>query len=177
LQADGAGQISFNYDNGYSTVSFELAAVTLVAADVTTDNATNVTRISATLNGNLNDLGTASSVNFSFQWGLTTSYGNETAAVAKTSLGAFTANVTGLTSGTTYHFRAKAVGDGDPVYGGDMSFTTSTIPPSVTTNTASNLATTSATLNGSLGSLGMATTVNVSFEGGNTPSYGNPTTA
>jgi len=39
-------------------------------------------------------------------------------------MGTFSANLTGLSANTTYHFRAKAVGAGSAAYGDDMSFTT-----------------------------------------------------
>jgi phosphodiesterase/alkaline phosphatase D-like protein len=145
---------------------------------VTTGAATNPATTSATLNGNLTDLGTASSVIVSFEWGLTTSYGSVAAGTppSMTAPGNFSANLTGLTAKTTYHFKAIAAGDGTTP-GSDMTFTTSTIAPSVTTGAATNPATTSATLNGNLGSLGTATSVNVSFEWGTTTSYGTETTA
>jgi predicted phage tail protein len=91
---------------------------------VTTSAATSLTTTSATLNGSLTALGTATSDNVSFEWGLTTSYGNTTTPEAKTAIGTFSANLTGLTAGTTYHFRAKAVGNGT-AYGSDKTFTTS----------------------------------------------------
>jgi hypothetical protein len=68
-------------------------------------------------------MGTATSVEVSFQWGLTTSYGNETTAQTLNTAGPFSFNITGLTPATTYHFIAKAVGDGT-AYGSDMTFTT-----------------------------------------------------
>ena len=73
--------------------------------------------------------GTASSVTVSFEYGTTTSYGSTVAGVPATltSAGDFTANLTGLTLGQTYHFRAKAVGDGT-VYGNDATFTIGTPP-------------------------------------------------
>ena len=46
--------------------------------ELTTDPASGVTTNSATLNGNVTSLGTATSVDVSFEWGLTDSYGNET---------------------------------------------------------------------------------------------------
>jgi phosphodiesterase/alkaline phosphatase D-like protein len=93
----------------------------------TTSNAASIATTSATLNGNLTFLGTATSVTISFVWGTTTSYGNATTPEAKTATGAFSANLTGLTANTTYHFRANAVGHGSAVYGEDMTFTTASL--------------------------------------------------
>ena len=145
---------------------------------VTTNGASGITTTSATLNGNLSDLGSASSVTVSFEYGRTTSYGSAVTGVPSTltSAGAFTANLTGLTPGQTYHFRAKAVGDGT-VYGSDATFTTTGTPPEVITpevitNDASGITTTSATLNGNLSDLGSASSITVSFEYGKTTSYG-----
>ena len=50
------------------------------------------------------------------------------------STGAFTANLTGLTPGNTYHFRAKAIGDGTS-YGEDTTFITPQLPATVTLTT------------------------------------------
>ena len=90
---------------------------------ITTIGAANVTSNSATLNGSLDGLGTASSVEFSFEWGLHTTYGNETTPQTMDVTGYFSGNLTSLASNTTYHFRAKAVGDGI-AYGDDVTFTT-----------------------------------------------------
>ncbi|MEE8372138.1 MAG: CFI-box-CTERM domain-containing protein [Dehalococcoidia bacterium] len=146
------------------------------APNAATDPATAVTTSSSTLHGVLNDLGTASSVQVSFEWGTTTSYGSETIAQTLTGTGPFTANLIGLASGTSYHFRAKAVGDGT-VFGGDRTFTTGTTPPAVTTDAASAVTSSSSTLNGTLDDLGTASSVQVSFEWGLDTSYGNETTA
>jgi len=141
---------------------------------VTTSDATDITTTSATLNGDLGNLGTALSVAVSFEYGTTTSYGGTTAVQAKTEAGAFSADITGLLPGTTYHFRAVAVGDGTS-YGNDGSFTTLTTPSAVTTSDATDITTTSATLNGNLSSLGTASSVAVSFEWGETTDYDNET--
>jgi len=90
---------------------------------VTTGTATSVTQTSATLNGNLTSLGTASSVQVYFEYGTSTSYGNTTTPQSKTSTGSFSATITGLSCGTTYHFRAVASGDGTAT-GSDVTFTT-----------------------------------------------------
>jgi hypothetical protein len=94
---------------------------------VTTNAATNITCTTATLNGNLTSRGTASSVQVSFEWGLTEAYGNTTTPQTKNSTGTFSASISGLTPGETYHFRVKAVGVGT-AYGDDSSFTTSEEP-------------------------------------------------
>ncbi len=94
--------------------------------EVITNPATNVASDSATLNGNLTSLGNALSVNVSFEWGLTISYGNETTPQTMTATGLFSGNLSSLIPGTTYHFRAKAVGN-STVYGNDTTFTAGAI--------------------------------------------------
>jgi len=80
----------------------------------------------ATLNGDLANLGTAASVSVSFEWGTTSdSYANSTSPQAMTASGTFHFDLSGLSLGTTYYFRAKATGDGT-AYGSQASFTTST---------------------------------------------------
>lgn len=93
---------------------------------VTTNDATDVgINSSATLNGNLDDLGTASTVDVSFEWGETPGepYPNETTPGMMDAAGAFSFELGGLSPDTTYYFRAKAVGDGTS-YGLDNSFAT-----------------------------------------------------
>lgn len=98
-------------------------ALAQVPPTVTTDAASNVTSDSATLNGVLTSLGNASSVDVSFEWGLTTSYGSETTPQTMTATGAFSYSISGLDPDTTYHFRAKAVGNGT-AFGDDVTFET-----------------------------------------------------
>jgi phosphodiesterase/alkaline phosphatase D-like protein len=149
-----------------------------VPPSVETDDATSTGTNSARLNGELTSLGTAAIVNVSFEWGTTTgSYTHTTADQARTSTGAFSADLSGLAPGVTYYYRAKADGDGYPVYGPEKRFTTPTTPPSVTTASATKVRCTSVTLNGILESLGTADSVQVSFEWGTTTSYGSDTTA
>ncbi len=144
-----------------------VASVMSTAPSVSTGNATNITTNSATVSGNLTSLGTATSANVSFQYG--TGLGNYTFATTPVSMnttGAFSANLTGLLSGTIYYFRAKAVGDGTS-YGVEKSFATlSPVAPTVTTVTATNIAASAASLNGTLNSLGTVASVSVSFQWG-----------
>ena len=103
---------------------------------VATNAASGVSDSAATLNGNLSSLGSAPTVNVSFEWGLTTAYGYSTTPETKTSSGPFSSGISGLSPSTGYHFRAKAVGDGVTV-GQDQYFTTSppdTIPPAPVVN-------------------------------------------
>jgi len=138
---------------------------------VVTNDASNVTTDSAELNGSLTSVGTASSIEVSFQWSTSPeSYSNETAAQVKTTTGEFSFDLSSLTPGTTYYFRAKAVGDGTS-YGMEQSFAASTTPPSVATSEPANMTTNSARLSGNLTSLGTASNVDVSFQWGTSPGY------
>lgn len=137
---------------------------------VQTNAATSVANTTATLNGGLTGLGASSSVGISFVWGATAGgpYPNSTTTQTVTAAGAFSANLTGLTPGTAYYFKAKADGGVNGiVYGSQLSFT-APVAPAVTTGAATSVNNNSATLNGSLTALGTATTVNVSFQWGTT---------
>jgi hypothetical protein len=139
---------------------------------VTTNNATNVASFSATLNGSVNPRESTTTVYF--QYGLTTSYGSSTPTQTRTgnTVQAISANISGLTASTTYHFRIIAHSAGGIVYGSDRTFTTlnATGPPVVITNPASYTASFSATLNGSIDPHGLTATVY--FQYGTTTSYG-----
>ena len=136
---------------------------------VTTADATDITTSSATLNGSLDSLGGYTSVEVSFEWGTTSgALDQETTAETMTSTGPFSAGISGLAPDTPYYFRAKATGS-VTVYGDELSFITPPLgAPEVTTAAATDITTNSATLNGSLDSLGDYTSVDVSFEWGTT---------
>jgi PKD repeat protein len=140
---------------------------------VITNNATNITQTSATLNGHVNANGYTTTA--SFQYGLTTSYGSTVSAgtVNGTSMTPINAGISGLSPGTLYHFRAVGSNSYGTTYGYDTSFTTSVsaTPPTVSTRPASSITTQSATLNGLVNANGSLTTV--SFQYGLTTAYGN----
>jgi hypothetical protein len=104
----------------------------LGALTVGTIAASNITATSATLNGALLALGAATTVGVSFEYGLTATYGSTTTPQNLTAQGLFTANVTSLTTGSTYHFRPKADGGTEGIaYGPDAAFVPATPPPTV----------------------------------------------
>ncbi len=142
----------------------------------TTDNAGSISANSARLNGSLASLGSADNVTASFVWGTSPgTYNCETTGQVMSGPGGFYFDLGGLTPGTTYYYKAKAVGNGTG-YGADNSLTTLGTPPAVATSAASVIGPTSATLNGSLPSLGTASSVQVSFEWGLSASYGSTST-
>ena len=91
---------------------------------VTTSSATNVTSSSATLNGSLDPHGLTTTV--SFQYGTTTSYGHTTAMQSQTgnTYRNIAANISSLTTHTTYHFRIVATNSAGTRMGSDRTFTT-----------------------------------------------------
>ena len=102
----------------------------VTSPSVSTSSATSIGPSSATLNGYLSSMGEASSCTVYFQYGTTTSYGSTTGTQAKSSTGTFSQSLTGLSPGTTYHYRAVASNSAGTAYGADTTFTTSssTVP-------------------------------------------------
>ncbi len=95
---------------------------------VATLDATDITDDAATLNGDLTGLGTASEVDVSFQWWSgSSSYLTESPRQSLAGTGPFSFELTGLAPDTTYHFRARAAGDGTD-YGSALSFKTAPLP-------------------------------------------------
>ena len=130
---------------------------------------------SATVSGTVNPGGQSTS--WYVEYGTSTSYGSQSASA---SAGAGSANVavsralSGLASGTTYHYRVVATNGAGTSRGADGIFTTSAAP-AVVTGAATSVTPTSATLNGSVDPNGRATTW--FFEYGTSTSYGTRTAA
>ncbi len=145
---------------------------TACAPTVTTGVASGISLTGVTLNGTVNPRGASTTA--SFEYGTTTSYGS---ATTPQSLGSGTSAIalpggaiTGLTCGTTYHFRAVATNVGGTTNGSDVTFETTGCAPTVTTGVASSITATGATLNGTVNPKGASTTA--MFEYGTTTSYG-----
>jgi len=109
--------------------------------------ATSITGTAATINGSVNPNGLETI--YHFEWGTSTSYGNSTTAFSAgsdTSVVSISADITGLTTGVTYHYKAVATNADGTTSGVDLTF----IPggAAVTTTAASAITDTSATSGG-----------------------------
>ena len=70
--------------------------------------------------------------------------------------GSFTANISGLNSGTRYYVRAYATNTAGTSYGNQIDFTTTGTAPTVTTGAVNNITTTGATVAGNVTTQGSA---------------------
>jgi MSHA biogenesis protein MshQ len=119
---------------GMVTISYSSAPT------VTTNAATSLTSIGATLNGTASSNGASTAV--TFDYGLTASYGSTiTASGSPLASGAtntaVSAAVSGLSPSTTYHFRVNGVNSLGTTNGSDLTFTTLPPPTVSSINTAS----------------------------------------
>ena len=135
--------------------------------------AINIALDSAIIYGTVNP--NSLSTTISFEWGLTTDYGStvnpsKNPVTGNTSV-SVRAKLTGLSPGTTYHFRIKAENSLGTTYSGDITFTTLGNAPSVTIKDVADLQVNAATLNGSVNPNYLST--EVIFEWGTTTQYGN----
>src|SRR5882724_387405 len=113
--------------NGTSGNSNVVSVITLTPTGhpvVITNPATLVTSHSARLNGTVNPHGLSTTVYF--QYGRTINYGSRTPNQTKTgnNYQNVSANISGLSAGTTYHFRIVGTNTAGTRYGGDRTFTT-----------------------------------------------------
>jgi sugar lactone lactonase YvrE len=129
--------------------------------DVTTGDATNVAETSATLNGHVDPAGAGDITDCHFEYGTDTSYGSSVPCVPATPISSPTdvsADVSGLTPSTIYHFTLVAgTGSAGTVSGGDKTLQTEG-PPIVTGGSASNIDESSATLHAAVDPAGFPTT-------------------
>ncbi len=143
---------------------------TNAAPSVSTSSASNVGQTSARLNGRVNPKGRNTTA--WFEYGTSTSYGTKSAAVSVgsgTSTRSVSIEVTGLSPGTTYHFRIVAASDAGTSVGSDRTFTTRG-GPTVVTGGASSVAPTTAVVSGTVNPNGRST--NWWFEYGTSTGYG-----
>jgi hypothetical protein len=146
------------------------SAAAAAAPAATTGSPSNQAQSSATVSGSVTPNGL--DTHYYFQYGTTTAYG---ATSTSTDAGdganpvAATANLTGLNSSTTYHYRLVAVNSAGTTDGSDATFTTTT-PPAVTVANPTDVTKSSAGVNGSVNPEGQATTYYYQY--GTTNAYG-----
>ncbi|HWB21327.1 MAG TPA: hypothetical protein VG652_00390 [Gaiellaceae bacterium] len=139
---------------------------------VSTGASSNVTVKTAVLSGTVNAGGAPTT--FFFQYGATSSYGAQSRtknAGAGTSDRAVSVSLSGLTSGTVYHYRIVASNSAGTTNGDDETFTTTAAPPpAAVTGGPAAIAPKTARVTGTVTPNGAATTYD--FEYGATTSYG-----
>lgn len=158
------------YNNGYPFLVNERLSL----PQITTVDVTEITDITATANGTIDDLGYRNFSQHGFCWNTT---GNPTTADLKTELGvavatgAINSAMSSLTENTTYYVKAYAVNDAGTFYSNEVSFTTYAYPE-VQTDSVTNITGTSALLNSTMISPGSP---NVYQHGACWNTTGNPT--
>src|SRR5262249_54813756 len=134
---------------------------------VSGETATNITNNSATLNATVVPFGLDTTCVFQYVDDASFQASGYDAATTEpcgpSDLGSVfdfvpvTADISGLTQGTTYHFRAVATNADGTVNGSDQTFQTAG-PPVITNQPASNITDTTATLNTQINPFGLDTT-------------------
>jgi uncharacterized protein (TIGR02145 family) len=138
---------------------------------LTTATVINITGNTALCGGTITDEGSGTVISRGVCWSTAIT---PTLADSKTvdgaGAGTFASNITGLNGATTYYVRAYATNKVGTGFGMTMSFTTLGQAPTASTESATNITTTSAKLNGKAKANYLSTTV--TFEYGTTMSYG-----
>jgi hypothetical protein len=160
---------------GYSNeASFSTLALT--TPGVTTTTASSVTSRTAMSGGNVTSNGGATVTARGVCWSTSPApvvTGNHT--TDGTGLGTFPSSITGLIPLTTYYVRAYATNSVGTSYGNSFTFQTSGEIPTATTNAATGITNSSATINGTINANNDSTAV--TFQYGTTPAYGSTVTA
>ena len=116
---------------------------------VITNSTTSITYSSATFNGKVTFDGGTTVTERGFCYSQSTNPTiDNTKITSDSGTGVFIETVTELEEETTYHVKAYAINDKGIAYGEQVSFTTETNLPNVTTNTPTQITNTTATLNG-----------------------------
>ncbi len=146
------------------------------APSVTTEPASAITGSGATLNGTAN-ANSAATTALVFEYTTSSgSYGGAPsiaagpAPVSGATTTAVSADLTGLLPSTTYFYRLVATNGVGTSTGSEQSFTTLKVPPSATTDAASGVTGSGATLNGTVNANNDPTSI--VFEYGTTPALG-----
>ena len=136
------------------------AASTTARPSINSFSSSGITDTTASLAAAVTPNGAATTV--FFEYGPTTSYGTTSAGQSIGSGNSpinVSANLTGLTPGTTYHYRVYATNSVGNTFGADATFETSAPLPQITTTAASFVTTTTTSLNGTVNPNNLPTSV------------------
>jgi hypothetical protein len=106
------------------------------ASSVTTDAASAITATSATCAGTITSIGCSAITAYGIEYSTTNGFSNgsgTSVAASNLSGGNFSSNLSGLSSGTTYYYKAYATNGGGTTWGTQQSFTT--VAPSLSAGT------------------------------------------
>jgi hypothetical protein len=153
-------------------VEFITLDVFNLGAIAVTGSPSGIASTQATLNGTVDPNGVSTTAYF--QYGTTANYGSTTTSQSVgsgTTAVAVSKQITNLAMNTTYHYRIVGTNSRGTAYGEDRTFTTSQTPiPTITTQPASSVLQTTATLGALVNPNGYTTTVQ--FQYGKTTAYG-----
>jgi hypothetical protein len=123
---NGTGHAGAGLANGKGDGALLQIAINPPAPTATTNAASSLATTGATLNGTVNPQSGSTTV--TFQYGLTTGYGTTVTATQSPVTGnsgtAVSKAITGLVTGTLYHYRVVATNAGGTTNGSDQTFTT-----------------------------------------------------
>ncbi len=152
---DGTELYTVSGMSGYSPYMFTTdcggSGPVITDPTVTTGAATNIAQTTATLNGTINNPDNVTITAMGFEWKATAGGTYTPVTVTGNNL---TYDLTNLTANTGYTYKAFITFNGNTVYGDEVTFTTleqgQLTEPSATTNPATNVTQTTATLNGAI---------------------------
>ena len=152
---DGTELYTVSGMSGYSPYMFTTdcggSGPVITDPTVTTGAASNIAQTTATLNGTINNPDNVTITAKGFEWKTTVGGTDTPVTVTGNNL---TYDLTNLTANTGYTYKAFITFNGTTVYGDEVTFTTleqgQLTEPSATTNPATNVTQTTATLNGAI---------------------------
>ena len=152
---DGTELYTVSGMSGYSPYMFTTdcggSGPVITDPTVTTGAASNIAQTTATLNGTINNPDNVTITAKGFEWKTTVGGTYTPVTVTGNNL---TYDLTNLTANTGYTYKAFITFNGNTVYGNEVTFTTleqgQLTEPSATTNPATNVTQTTATLNGAI---------------------------
>jgi len=180
LYSSGSACSTFTANAGTASSTYGLAQVgtlsSIVSPELSTSPASSITNSGAVFNGSIDSTGGLNAIARGFEYGLTTSYTASTSESGSFNTGNFSASVSGLNCNTLYHFRSYANNPAGIGFGADNTFTTGACVPSIDTDSASSVGTSTVTLNGTISSTGGADIIERGFGYGLNTSYTSSTT-